>query len=128
MDLNFAGLAAANAGSTSALQAAYFSWLAWLFAIASTVLVIVATRTGNRLASGICVLAGVFQLIVTVFAMKGPLPWHVLIAGFGNTRLGTALVFLGFFALIATGVLVLKATEGPRADQDQGASGVPTTV
>lgn len=109
MDLTFAGLAAASVGSPSFLQAAYFSWLGWVFATASTVLAIATVRTCTRVLSGICVLAGVFQAVVTVFAMKGPLSWSVLMSGIGNTRLGAALVFLGFIALIAIGFLGLGA-------------------
>lgn len=114
MDLTFAGLAAASVGSPSFLQTMYFSWLGWVFAAASTVLAIATVRTGTRVLSGICVLAGVFQAVVTVLAMKGPLSWSVLMSGIGNTRLGVALVFVGYIALIVIGVLGLGAAASAR--------------
>ena len=115
-EMNFAALAAVNSESANSIQAAYFTWGAWLFAAVTTVLAVLAVRVGGRALGGVCVLAGLVQVVVTVLAMKGSLSWGTLIGGFENTRAGAALVFIGFLSLVALGALALRgATANSRA-------------
>ncbi|RZL84122.1 MAG: hypothetical protein EOP32_04710 [Rhodococcus sp. (in: high G+C Gram-positive bacteria)] len=106
-ELTFAALSAASADSTSAVQAAYFGWLAWCFAVTVTVLMVLLSTTRSRPVAALCVSAGVVQLAVTVLAVKGPLPWSVFVEGISNIRLGAALALAAIVLLIGGGLLVL---------------------
>ena len=115
-DLSFAALAALTTESPSVVQATYFGWLAWVFVLVSTALVVLAVRTRNPLASVLCVAAGVVQLLVTVLAIKGPLPWSVVVDGLTNTRLGAALAIAGILSVIAAGIFGLSGAPEDRSD------------
>lgn len=106
-DLSFAALSAAVAGTGSGVQAAYFGWLAWVFAFGTTVLAILLIRTGQPLVAALCIGVGALEPAVTVLAVKGPLPWSVFVDGLADVRLGAALTLSGFVLLIAAGVLAV---------------------
>ncbi|MFC0449177.1 hypothetical protein [Rhodococcus jostii] len=114
-ELSFAALAAATAESTSSVQVAYFSWLAWAFAVVTTALMILLAITRNLLIAALSVVAGAFQLVVTVLAVKGPLPWSVFFEGLPNIRIGAVLALSAIALLIAGGVFVLTATKPSRS-------------
>ncbi|AHH17470.1 hypothetical protein NONO_c26780 [Nocardia nova SH22a] len=109
-EYNFAGLVAAYEHGSNALQSAFFLWLAWFLALLTTVVVLVAARSWNPFVGAAAVVAGVVQMLVTMFAFKGDGSWADLIGGFHYTRLGAVLFYAGFVLLIVVGVrCVLRA-------------------
>ena len=103
--LNFADLVALNANNPSALQAAYYQWIAWAFAAITTVVVLIATRVGSRTGGLLCVVTGVVQLLVTMFVMIAAAPdLSVLMSGLPYARLGTVLFLGSMLTLIYAGL------------------------
>jgi len=71
--------------------------------------------TRHRLIAALSVVAGAFQLVVTVLAVKGPLPWSVFFVGLPNIRIGAVLALSAIALLIAGGAFVLTATKPSRS-------------
>lgn len=127
-EMNYADLSSVNSASAAALQSWYFTWGAWLLAALTLVVAILAIRVGGRTVGIVATVLGVAGLVITVFAMKGPLSWGTLIGGFENTRLGAALVFIGFLSLIAAGVQLLRPAPESRSATIPNTSQTPATA
>ncbi|WP_174187255.1 hypothetical protein [Nocardia barduliensis] len=93
--LTFADLAALNTANPSGLQAAFYQWVAWVFAALTTITVVVVLRSGRRATGAGCALIGLLQLLVTLYVSAEAAPdLSVLLSSLQYTRLGTVL-FLG---------------------------------
>ena len=112
MGLTFGDLATAATTSPSAIQSAYFGWLAWVFAVLTSLLALWVLVGRNRLAALATVAAAVAQLIVTVLAVKGPLTWSVFFEGVPNIRVGAVLALGGIVLLFLTGAVVAARRSG----------------
>ncbi|WP_131816836.1 hypothetical protein [Nocardia salmonicida] len=105
MSLNFAEMAAGAGQSPSGLQQAFFGWMAWAFALISTILALLATRWAGRLLGILCIVVGVAELVLTTYGMKGAMTWSAMSEGTGNMRLGGVLYLLGLFLIIPIGAI-----------------------
>ncbi|PBC35076.1 hypothetical protein CJ179_49910 [Rhodococcus sp. ACS1] len=108
--LTFSDLTSATAQSPSAIQAAYFGWLAWTL-IASIVLVTIgATITGFRPLFLAEATLGLAALVVTVFALKGPSTWGAVVAALPDIRIGGYMVIAGLLLLVVHGSTAARDT------------------
>lgn len=109
MHLSFSDLDAATTQSPSALQGAYFGWLGWFLALAAIAMGVVTVLIRRRVAGAVEAVVGGVALILTVFAVKGPLTWGSFFDSIPNIRLGGYLVIIGYLLIIAHGSLVACA-------------------
>ncbi|MEU1548318.1 hypothetical protein [Nocardia sp. NPDC005745] len=107
MYLSFADLATMYAQSPSALQLAYFDWMAWVFAVVGTVLALLLSWRPNSVVALSAVIAGITELALAALASKGDAPWSGMNPE--SIRLGAALVLFGYTALAALGIVALRA-------------------
>ncbi|WP_174188584.1 hypothetical protein [Nocardia barduliensis] len=103
--LSFADLMAISEVSATGLQAAFYQWIAWMFALVTTVIAIVAVRSRSTAAGLLCVAAGLVQVVV-VLAVNGAAAPSLTAAlqSVGYTRIGTVLFIGGAVLLIVAGV------------------------
>ncbi|AHH20055.1 putative transmembrane protein [Nocardia nova SH22a] len=110
--LTFADLTAASAFSPDGLQAAFYQWIAWLFAALTTATVIVALRSRRKTAGIACALVGTLQLLFTIFVNVSAAPqMSALLSALPYTRLGTILFLGSMVALIIAGAQLLLRPE-----------------
>ncbi|ATQ30210.1 hypothetical protein CS378_16625 [Rhodococcus ruber] len=105
-DLSFADLrtlTGQGAVPTNTLQQAYFGWLAWPL-IVVTLLAAAAMIAIRTSWSAIALAAvSVAALVVTTFAVKGPLTWSAFLDQAPNMRIGGVLVLVGWLLTLAAG-------------------------
>ncbi|WP_433622153.1 hypothetical protein [Nocardia sp. CA-120079] len=114
MQANFAQLIPIMQNSPSTLQAAFFGWMAWLFALIATVLVIVAARSATPVVGGVCVLVGIAESVITILALKGTEPWSAVFDSLQFIRVGAVMFVIGMIALIVAGVRCLVGAQAGR--------------
>lgn len=107
--LSFSDLAVATAQGPSSIQAAYFGWLGWTLVILTIAVSFAVVVLPQRLLISAEVVIGVFALIITALALKGPLTWGGFVEAVPTLRLGGYLIIVGLILVIAHGVQGLSA-------------------
>ena len=111
MHSNFSDLQTATAESTSGVQREYFAWLGWALVVLTAISAVAATLIRTRVTALIELAVAVFTLVITVFAVKGPLSWSAFFSNVPNIRVGGYLMIIGLLLVITHAALALR----PRA-------------
>lgn len=112
--LDFAGMAAVLQNGPPVIQAAFFGWMAWVFALVTTILALLAIRGANAILGGACIVIGIAELVLTVFGFKGSATWATVFDTIEYVRIGAVMFVVGILLLIAIGVrCVIRANALP---------------
>ncbi len=114
MWMTFSDLSAATAQSPSAIQAAYFGWLAWTLVACTVLVAFGAVITGLRPLFGVEVALGLAMLIITMFASKGPSSWGTVIAALPDLRIGALMMLVGSLGFAIQGAAAAWKASRPR--------------
>ncbi|GGF11317.1 hypothetical protein [Williamsia phyllosphaerae] len=101
MSLDFATLGDITASSPSTVQSSYFGWLGWTLVIVTIAAAAAAIVTRIRLLAAAEGVIALVALVVTVFAVKGPLSWGGFYDAIPNMRIGGYLITIGLVLIIA---------------------------
>ncbi|MFF0496502.1 hypothetical protein ACFYU5_08875 [Nocardia aobensis] len=113
--LTFADLTAMNAANPSALQVAFYQWVAWTFAALTTITALIVLRNRRRATGAGCALVGLLQLLITLFVtVKAAPDLSVLLSSLQYTRLGTVLFLGSMVTLTVAGFQRLRYAQPAR--------------
>ncbi|MEH6822025.1 MAG: hypothetical protein V7706_19000 [Dietzia psychralcaliphila] len=125
--VTFADLVAVNSTNPNALQAAFYGWIAWVFAVLTTTLVIAAIRFTSRIWAIVTVVCGAVQLLITMLVSAQAAPsLSALLSSLPYTRSGTVLFLGSMICLICAGILSLRPPVAQNASATVGMP-VPAT-
>lgn len=98
--VSFNDLRAATEASPSAVQAAYFGWLAWAAFGVLIVLNVATPLIRSKVIAVAALAAGVVTAVITILALKGPQTWSQTIQALPNLRFGGYLMLIGLLTLL----------------------------
>ncbi|MCZ4551050.1 hypothetical protein [Gordonia rubripertincta] len=105
---DFKSMIESGAAPSTGLQEIYFGWLAWVLAILAIGASLLSSALLQRATAIVAVISAVAALLASVFGTKGQLTWAQYIEQGTNLRIGSYFAFLGYFLIIATGVVVAR--------------------
>ncbi|PHV66982.1 hypothetical protein [Williamsia muralis] len=110
MSFSFGDLADLSGNSPSTVQSSYFGWLAWVLVVATIVLAVAAILSRSTLIAAAEGILALVTLVVTIFAVKGPLTWGGFYDTLPNMRIGGYLIIVGLLGIIAHAVVMARSS------------------